>query len=463
MQKTTKKTGTVYLVGAGPGDVGLLTTKALHFLEQADVIVYDFLANEAFLKNAKSSAEKIYVGKQSGSHTLSQDKINDLLIEKAKTTDIVVRLKGGDPFMFGRGGEEALALQKAHIPFEIIPGVTSGIAALAYAGIPATQRAIATSVSFITGHEDPTKNDSQLDWHAISHMHGTLVFYMGVKNLNYIVTQLLHYGRSAETPVALIRYGTIPEQKTVTGTLANIVEKINAAALLPPALIVVGEVVTLRDELNWFETKPLFGKRIVVTRSRSQASDLVLKLESLGAHVIAFPTIETVPPANVEPLNRAIQDLNRYAWIVFTSVNGVDSFMSCLEKNNLDARALAGCQLCCIGPATSKRLRDYGLITDLQPKEYVAESVIDEFKTIDISKKTILLPRADIARANLRQGLESLALLSKKLLPIRPLSMKIIHMRYWIKLKTVNLIWLHLPAPQLLKILLLNWDRIIWK
>jgi len=343
--KTTSR-GKVYLVGAGPGDPGLITCKALRVLQQADVVVYDELANSTLLNEAPENADKIYVGKRGGAHSTSQDNINNLLIEKALDERLVVRLKGGDPLVFGRGGEEALALREAGIDFEIIPGVTSGIAALTYAGIPPTHRGLATAVTFITGHEDPTKSNSQLNWKAIASLHGTLVFYMGMKNLPEIVARLQENGRSPDTPTAVIRYGTMPSQQSVTGTLATIEAKVRETGFKPPALIVVGEVVGLRDKLNWFENKPLFGKRIVVTRSRAQASDLVAALEALGADVLVFPTIKIIPPVSYAPLDRAIENIGGYRWIVFTSVNGVEAFFNRLFHLGRDVRALAGIKFC---------------------------------------------------------------------------------------------------------------------
>jgi len=403
----TASHGNVYLVGAGPGDPGLITTKALRVLQHADVVVYDYLANSTLLEEAPIQADRIYVGKRGGSHTMSQSDINTLLIDKARDGHAVVRLKGGDPLVFGRGGEEALALREAGIDFEIIPGVTSGIAALTYAGIPPTHRGLATAVTFITGHEDPTKSDSQLNWQAIASLHGTLVFYMGMKNLPEIVSRLQENGRSPDTLAAVIRYGTMPTQESVTGTLATIEDKVKAAGLKPPALIVVGEVVGLREQLNWFENKPLFGKRIVVTRSRAQASQLVAMLEALGADVLVFPTIKIIPPASYAPMDRAIEDIEKYHWIVFTSTNGVQAFFNRLFHLGHDVRALAGIRFCAIGPATGKQLRVYGIVADLQPAEFIGESIVESFQQEHIDGKNILLPRADIARANLRTGLES--------------------------------------------------------
>jgi len=400
--------GKVYLVGAGPGDPGLITAKALEVLRRAEVVIYDYLANPSLLNEAPTIADKIYVGKRGGSHSMSQEDINALLIDKAHGGRTVVRLKGGDPLVFGRGGEEALALREAGIDFEIIPGVTSGIAALTYSGIPPTHRGLATAVTFITGHEDPTKSNSQLNWKAIASLHGTLVFYMGMKNLPEIVARLQENGCSPDTPAAVIRYGTMPSQQSVTGTLATIETKVRETGFKPPALIVVGKVVGLRDKLNWFENKPLFGKRIVVTRSRAQASDLVATLEALGADVLVFPTIKIIPPASYAPLDRAIENIDGYQWIIFTSVNGVEAFFNRLFHIGRDVRALAGIKFCAIGPATGRQLRSYGLVADLQPAQFIGESIVESFQREQIAEQKVLLPRADIARANLRIGLESL-------------------------------------------------------
>ncbi|MCP4214185.1 MAG: uroporphyrinogen-III C-methyltransferase, partial [bacterium] len=311
--------GTVYLVGAGPGDPGLITVKGRECLEKADVLVYDYLASPRLLALAREDAEIIYVGKKGGDHTLSQDGINGLLVEKAKTGATVTRLKGGDPFIFGRGGEEAEVLIDNGIPFEIVPGVTSAIAAPAYAGIPLTHRKFTATLSLVTGHERPDKETSNIDWEAVSKS-GTIVFLMGVKNLPNIVEQLCKYGKSSETPVALVRWGTTFSQQTVTGTLDTIVANVEAAGLQSPSIIVVGEVVTLRDKMKWFENKPLFGKRIIITRARKQASDLVKMLSDLGADCIESPSIKVIPPEDYAPMDDSIENLAKYDWIVFTSV-----------------------------------------------------------------------------------------------------------------------------------------------
>jgi uroporphyrinogen III methyltransferase/synthase len=392
------KKGKVYLVGAGPGDPGLLTIKAKACLEKADVVIYDYLANEAFLDHADEKAELIYVGKRGGDHTLSQEEINKLIVDKAQQGQVIVRLKGGDPFIFGRGGEEAEELVKAGVPFEIVPGVTSAIAVPAYAGIPLTHRDYTSTVAFITGHEDPTKETSSIDWEKLGTGVGTLVFLMGVGNLQRIAESLVKHGRSPDTPVALIHRGTVPAQKTVVGTLQDIAERAQKEGMKPPAIIVVGDIVSLREELNWFETKPLFGKRIVVTRAREQASDFLARLNELGAACIQFPTIQVVPPKSWDPLDRAIMCLERYQWLLFTSVNGVKYFFERLEHLGMDMRELKDMKVGAIGPKTAEAVYKKGIRPDLVPDEYRAEAIVDAFRKWDVKGIKILLPRAAKAR-----------------------------------------------------------------
>ena len=395
----------VYLVGAGPGDPGLITVKGRECIRKADVIIYDYLAAPALLKHARKSAEQIYVGKKGGDHTLSQDEINRLLVEKARSGGVITRLKGGDPFIFGRGGEEAEALLKAGIAFEIVPGVTSAIAAAAYAGIPLTHRQLTSTLAFVTGHEDPTKEETSINWSSLAMGIGTLVFFMGVKNLPNISKHLIAHGRSPDTPVALIRWGTTSRQRTVTGTLSTIAETARSAGLKAPAIIVVGDVVKLRQSLKWFEHRPLLGKRIVVTRARQQASDLVKRLADLGAECLEYPTIEIVAPKDSEPLKQADADLSAYDWIVFTSVNGVGYFFEQLFAAGKDVRALGHLKTAAIGPATAKRLLEFGLSSDIVPETYRAESVLKALKNEHLTDKKILLPRAKEARPILPQEL----------------------------------------------------------
>lgn len=398
----------VYLVGAGPGDPGLLTVKGLECIKRADVIIYDFLASPTLLKNASEHAEVIYVGKKGGDHTLPQEKINSLIVEKAVQGKTVVRLKGGDPFIFGRGGEEAEILAKEGIPFEIVPGVTSAIAAPAYAGIPLTHRDYTSVLTFVTGHEDPTKKDSSINWESLAKSNGTIVCLMGVKNLPEIVQRLKENGLSSTTPAAVVRWGTTSRQRTVTGTLDTIAHQVKAAKITAPAIIIVGRVVQLRDTLKWFENRPLMGKRIVVTRSREQASDLVQRLTELGAECIECPTIRVVPPDSWEPLDQAIQKLHEYQWVIFTSVNGVHYFFQRLFHLGKDCRSLGNIKTAAIGPATSQKLFQFGLKTDILPKTYQAESVIEAFQHEIIKGQTILLPRAKEARSILPDELSKM-------------------------------------------------------
>lgn len=401
------KRSIVYLVGAGPGDPRLITIKGMDCIKKADVIIYDYLVNVDLLKAAKTDAELIYVGKQGGAHTLEQEEINELIVKKALEDKIVTRLKGGDPYVFGRGGEEALVLRDRHIPFEVVPGITAAIATPNYAGIPVTHRNFTSTFGLITGHEDPTKDESSIDWAKISTGIGTLTFYMGIKNLPYITGQLIKHGRSKDTPVAVIRWGTTSRQKTVVGTLDTIVQK--AKDIKPPAITIVGEVVKLRDQLNWFETKPLFGKTIVVTRSRDQASEFADQLYEWGANVIEFPTIEIAKPDTIQPLDESINNIHSYNWLVFTSINGVDAFFQRLFELGRDIRDLKGIKLCAIGPATESGIEKYHIRVDCRPPNFVAESVVEELKKVTAIKgEKFLLPRADIARSFLPDELRKL-------------------------------------------------------
>jgi len=392
------KTGKVYLIGAGPGDPGLMTVKGLACLKKADVVIYDHLANEQLLDSAKTGAEKIYVGKKGGEHTLPQEKINALIIAKAGEGKTIVRLKGGDPFIFGRGGEEAEELAEAGLPFEIVPGVTSAIAAPAYAGIPLTHRAYTSTVAFITGHEDPSKEESQIAWDKIATGIGTLVFLMGAGNLPRIASELVKHGRSPQTPVALIRWGTLPEQETYLGTLETIGKMAEVHRVKPPVIILVGEVAALRNKLNWFETLPLFGKKIVVTRSREQASDLSERLRQVGALPIEFPTIEILPPERFDDLDHCAARLGEYDWIIFTSVNGVRFFIDRIVKLGKDIRDLKGPRIAAIGPKTAEELELLKIKVSFVPEEYRAEAVYEGLQKEDLRGKRILIPRAKMAR-----------------------------------------------------------------
>ncbi len=401
--------GVVYLVGAGPGDPGLITVRGLRLVRAADVLVYDHLVGERLVREAPAGCEKMYVGKQGARHAMEQCEINRVLAQKARERGdrIVVRLKGGDPFVFGRGGEETLYLHEQGIAFEVVPGVTAGVAAPAYAGIPVTHRELTSSLAFVTGHEDPTKPDSAIDWARLATGVGTIVFYMGVKNLPRIVEELVKHGRPAETPVAVIRCGTLPEQHTVAGTLGNIVEK--AKGIRPPAITLVGDVVRLREALNWFEKRPLFGRRIVVTRSREQASELSLELEDLGAEAIEFPTIRIGPPDDYGPLDNAMRSASSFDWIVFTSPNGVQHFFERWRALGVDVRELKGPRLCAIGPGTAAALEALLLRVEMRPARVVAEAVVQEFRKLgSLGGKKILLPRTDIAREVLPDELRAM-------------------------------------------------------
>src|SRR6266567_5520054 len=372
--------GKVYLVGAGPGDLGLVTLRAKQCIEQADVIVHDHLANPEMLGWARDSAEIIYVGKRAGEHSLSQQEINTLLVEKACGGKQVVRLKGGDPFVFGRGAEEAKAIVDAEIEFEIVPGITSAIAGPAYAGIPVTHRAENSHVTFFTGHEDPGKTESAIDYAALAKLGGTQVMLMGVERLEPITREMLKQGAREDLPVALVRWGTTGRQETLTGTLQDIAQRAIANGFAAPAVAVFGEVVALRESLNWYEKRPLSGKRIVVTRSRKQASALSNKLRTLGAHVVELPTIRIEPPGDLRGFAELVQDAHVYDWIVFTSANGVEAFFDVFFKLYDDAREIGGARIAAIGPATAQWVKDFHLHVDLQPDEFVAEAVVREFQ-----------------------------------------------------------------------------------
>lgn len=405
---TTLKPGIVYLIGAGPGDPGLITVKGMDYLRQADVVIYDYLANPAFLREAKDAAEKIYVGKKSGKHHSSQDEINQLLIVKAREGKSVARLKGGDPYVFGRGGEEALCLHEAGIPFEVIPGVTASFAAGAYAGIPLTHRDYTTSLGLVTGHENPEKKMSSLDWEKLATGVGTLVFYMGMANLPLIARELTTHGRPASTPVAIVRWATTPRQQTLVATLGDVVYKVAEAGLKPPAIIIVGEVVRLREQLRWFDTRPLFGKRVLVTRTAEQAGEFTGMLESSGAQVIECPTIQLLPPESTDDLNAAIVSLADFDWLILTSTNAVHYFFARLQHYGLDARALGRCRVCVVGPKTAAAIRNHGVQPDLIPLDYKGEGVVAAFAALNLTGKRILFPRADKAREVIPQGLTAL-------------------------------------------------------
>ena len=395
----TKTIGKCFLVGAGPGDLGLLTLRAKECIEQAEVIVYDYLCNAEMLKWAPEACERIFAGKKAGAHTLTQEEINALLVEKAGAGKRVVRLKGGDPFVFGRGGEEAQALAAAQVAFEVVPGVTSAIAGPAYAGIPITHRGSNAHVTFFTGHEDPGKGESGIDFAALAQLGGTQVMLMGVERIEAIAAQMLRNGRPPALPVALIRWATTGRQETLVGTLGDIARRVEEAKFAAPAVAVFGEVVELRRELNWFEGRALTGKRIVVTRTRTQAGVLSEQLRVLGADVLELPTIRIEPPSDLRGFAELVQDAHAYDWIVFTSPNGVTAFFDLFYKLYDDARELGGAKIAAIGPATAQRVKDFHVHVDLQPEEFVAEAVVREFKKVGgVENLRILLARAEKAR-----------------------------------------------------------------
>jgi len=404
--------GMVYLVGAGPGDYRLISMKAVDCLKMADVVVYDRLADDRILRWAPEEAEYIYVGKASSNHTMKQGDINQLLVDKAKEGKCVVRLKGGDPFVFGRGGEEGLLLRENNLPFEIVPGITSAISVPAYAGIPVTHRAVATSFAVVTGHEDPTKGKSNMRWEHLATGVDTLVFLMGVANLPHITSKLVENGRSADTPAAVIRWGTKPEQRTLVTTVGKAAEDVEKNGIKPPAIFIVGEVVKLRDNLQWFDNlaqRPLFGKKILVTRSRSQASKLTAKLENLGAEVLEAPAISMTDPADLYlALDKAIAHVQDYHWLIFTSANGVGRFFARLFQAGKDVRALAYAKIAAIGSATADKLKQYGIVADVIPSEYRAEGIVEALKGKLPPHAKVLIPRAEEAREVLPEKLREM-------------------------------------------------------
>jgi len=395
----------VYLIGAGPGDLGLFTLKGKQIMETADVVIYDYLAHPDLLGFCREDAEILYVGKKGGDHTLPQDEINALIIAKAREGKSVARLKGGDPYVFGRGGEEAEELVEAGIAFEVVPGVTSGVAAAAYAGIPVTHRDHTTSVCFITGHEDPTKEESGHNWEVYGKSNSTLVFYMGVKNLPMIAGNLMQNGRDKDTPVALVRWGTRCNQQSMVSTLENVAADAEKRKFAAPSIIIVGGVCSLASKLAWFEKKPLLGKGVVVTRAREQASDLADVLKNMGACVYEFPTITVEPLDDYEEVEKAILTLGGVDWLIFTSVNGVKHFWNQLGEIGLDTRALGGLSVAAIGPATADELKLRGVTPDFVPPKYVAEEVVAGLLERGIAGKNVLIPRAKVAREVLPEEL----------------------------------------------------------
>lgn len=409
----------VYLVGAGPGDGELITLRGLRLLEGADVVVYDYLSGEELLAHAPSTAKLVYVGKKGFAPHVPQGEINRMLVDEAREVEAggggsVVRLKGGDPFVFGRGGEEALALCEAGVPFEVVPGVTSGVAAAAYAGIPVTHRGLSSSVTFVTGHEDPSKAESAIDWMALAQLAsagGTLCFYMGMRNLGMIASRLVECGLSPDTPSALVQWGTLPYQKSLVTPLGRVEGEARARGIGAPAIILVGRVAGLSGRLEWLGNRPLWGRKVVVTRSRSQASGLSQRLRHLGADVVEVPTIAFAEPQDLAALDVAVKSIGEYDWAVFTSVNGVSAFFRRLAANSLDSRALAGLLVAAIGPATAECLREQGIEADVVPPEYRGEAVFDAMmqasreRGLPIDQLRVLIPRAQEAREVLPQML----------------------------------------------------------
>ncbi len=379
------KKGKVYLVGAGPGDPGLITVKGLACLRQADVILYDRLIDSSLLDAARPDAEKIYVGKAHGRHAKEQKEVNQLLIKKAEEGKTVVRLKGGDPFVLGRGGEEAEVLATNHIPFEVVPGVSSATAVPAYAGIPITHRRWSSSFVVVTGHEDASKSEPRIPWDKVSSGADTLICLMGLDNLAQVVLKLIHSGRATSTPVAIIQEGTTQKQRTLVGNLGNIVAQAKENRFRPPAVLVVGEVVRLRDKLRWFDNRPLWGKHILVTRARRQAHELSRLLQEHGAIPVKMPVIEISPPPTWEELNQAILNLKSYHWVIFTSVNAIEIFFQRLHALNLDARWLDGVRIGVIGPATAGALEERGLHPDCLPETYTSQGLLAELGRQDIA------------------------------------------------------------------------------
>jgi uroporphyrinogen III methyltransferase/synthase len=401
--------GKVFITGAGPGDEKLITVKALECLKIADVVIYDYLVNESLLKNCKTDCTKVYAGKKASNHTMEQEIINESIIRFALEGKTVVRLKGGDPYVFGRGGEEVLALHEKNIPFEVIPGVTAGIAVPAYAGIPVTHRDCGSVLTFITGHESIKKPGLDINWNALSKLNGTLVFYMGITNLPNITNKLMENGLSGQTPVALIRWGTTHKQQTLCGNLSDIVSKTVEAGFKPPALIVIGNSVNYREKLKWFEQKELFGKRILVTRSRKQTSALTQQLTDLGAEVIELPTIDILPCIEYSVLDNAILNIHSYQWIVFTSVNAVNYFMNRLLDTGKDTRFLYFNKIAAIGAETVSALSSFGIKCDLIPTQYSSKVVAQAFSSYGLDKGSkILIPTSETAHETLPSALSKM-------------------------------------------------------
>ncbi|HEY3915121.1 MAG TPA: uroporphyrinogen-III C-methyltransferase [Verrucomicrobiae bacterium] len=403
-----KSKGIVYLVGAGPGDAGLITVRGAELLGQAEVVVYDALVNPDLLRLAQAGEEFIFAGKRAGDHAIQQDQLNQVLVEKARAGKRVVRLKGGDPYIFGRGGEEAGELAAAGVAFEVVPGISSSIAGPNYAGIPLTHRDHSSAFMVITGHENPDKEEAQVDWQSIAKAPGTKVILMGVARIKEIAEKLLGAGMSGDTAAAMIRWATTGRQQTITGTLSTIAEVAEKADFKPPGLAVIGDVVRLRENLNWFEERALFGRRIVVTRTREQASQLSRRLLDLGADVLEIPTIRIVPPSGKHEIADMLLELNSYDWIVFTSPNGVSAFFEFFFKVFDDLRDIGGVRIAAVGPATAAKLKELHLKVDVTPDEYVASKITKAMAADgSIENLNVLLLRAEEANQELPKELEA--------------------------------------------------------
>ncbi|KAB2667621.1 MAG: uroporphyrinogen-III C-methyltransferase [Verrucomicrobia bacterium] len=396
------ESGTVYLVGAGPGDAGLLTLRGAELLARADVVVYDALVNPELLALAPAAARRIHGGKRAGDHSLPQDELNALLVREAKAGHTVVRLKGGDPYIFGRGGEEALALASAKVPFEVVPGVSSAIAVPAYAGIPLTHRDFCSAFQVVTGHEDPDKPNAAVDWAQLARFPGTKVVLMGMEHLRAITGRLIANGLDGTTPAAVVRWGTLGRQETLVATVATLADAVEARGLKSPAVIVIGGVVTLRDRLDWCGRRPLFGQRIVVTRTRDQAGRLSSRLRDDGADVLEIPTIRIVPPEGIHPLIDAIVGIGEYDWAVFTSPNGVDAFFDAFFKAYPDIRSIGNLRIAAVGPATAERVKERHLAVDVMPEKYLASQVAKAIHAYEnVENLRMLLLRAEVANPDL--------------------------------------------------------------
>jgi uroporphyrinogen III methyltransferase / synthase len=400
----TLKPGKVILVGAGPGDPGLITLRGVEALRFAETVVYDYLANEKLLSHAPAQAEKIYVGKQGALHAMEQQDINELIYQHAAHGKRVVRLKGGDPYIFGRGSEEASYCSQRGIDIEVVPGIPAAIGAAAYAGIPLTDRRFGSVLAFVTGHEDPHKSGSSIEWEHLARGVQTIVFYMGVNNLADLMKKLIEHGRAPDTPISVIQWATLPQQRIVEGTLSTIAELVKRENITPPALSIVGMTNSLKGTLNWFDKKPLTGKRIIVTRSREQASPLIEALQLQRARTLELPVIMFASPDSWDPVDEAIARMHEYDWVIFTSVNGVDFFFGRLHKIGRDARRFSSVKVAAIGPSTAQKLAAQGIIADFQPREFTSDALFKEFELMqDCRGLKILLLRADIADKDLRE------------------------------------------------------------